>query len=228
MQRLPTPLALCFGPFSTLPADELVRELAENPNTTASRLGSRSVKKKVPDRTPDKTLDPADSRLGTSGSYLSLQKAAGSFGSLRAALGGSAKSRVSSRVPESPGSGSPGVWPEVELGGPPKRGLDWAPAAGTPTDPDPELGLGGAATPRTPTAKSEQATSIPESRAVECLANGAGSGSLAEPSAVLHVDERGSVENCGRRGGGWPGGRKGQDQAEGARASAADGAPLVT
>ncbi|KAK9822983.1 hypothetical protein WJX81_000456 [Elliptochloris bilobata] len=85
VQRLPTPLALCFGPFSTLPADQLVHELAENPNTTASRLGSRSSQigsKTLGDKPPEAETKAHTSEKGGS-------RSAGAAG-LRSAASGAA------------------------------------------------------------------------------------------------------------------------------------------
>jgi len=111
VQRLPTPLALCFGPFSTLPADEVVRELAENPHTTISSLGSghggSAGARALTPITPSAARAP--------GTPQGLRQRASTWGSsLGARLGVSPRGDRAS--PDAAANKPAGGWPEVELG----------------------------------------------------------------------------------------------------------------
>ena len=221
VQRLPTSLALCFGPFATLPANQLVHELAENPHTSASRLGRRDSA--AASQTPgsktlvpgSKTLDPGTpaSKPGqaTGGveeagaartSWFSKIRAGASAlqGSARARRGGSVKP-VGSGSPDSP----PGGWPDLELG---SLGAAQNGAARAKRRVLEFPGLEQGASTATPTPFSgatRQTGAMPRAAAGDGAvspwpasdgADGCAqtSDGLAEPSGVLRVAEDGSVE----------------------------------
>lgn len=222
VQRLPTPLALCFGPFATLPADQLVHELAENPHTSASRLGARGSAA-LPQTPGAKTLD-SGSQTPPPGTPASKpgQAAGGAEGAGAAraswfsrvrdganALQGAARSRrsgsvkpVGSNSPESP----PGGWPDLELGSMGAAQNSAAQAKCRALE-DPDLEQGGASAPVPATASGAPRQAGAAQRAA---ADGAAAGSrpapdavdgsaessssLAEPAGVLRVTEDGGVE----------------------------------
>ena len=222
MQRLPTPLALCFGPFATLPADQLVHELAENPHTSASRLGARgsaalpqTPAAKAPgpgSRNPDPGTPVSKPGAGADGAEGAGAGRASWFSRVRDganALQGTARSRrggsvkpVGSNSPETP----PGGWPDLELGslGGAQNGA--APAARRALeDPDLEQGSASAPVPATASGAPSQAGAAPRAAADGAAAgsrpapdavdgSAASSSSLAEPAGVLRVTEDGGVE----------------------------------
>ena len=220
MQRLPTPLALCFGPFATLPADQLVRELAENPHTSASRLrvtdsaalpatpgaktpGSHTLDPGTPASKPGQAAGGAEGVGTPRASWFSRVRDGASAlqGTARSRRGGSVKP-VGSTSPDSP----PGGWPDLELGslGGARNGA--APAARMARE-DADLEQGGASTPAPATASGapRQAGAAPRAAAdgaaagsrpaLDAVDASAGSSSsLAEPTGVLRVTEDGGVE----------------------------------
>jgi len=178
VQRLPTPLALCFGPFSTLPADEVVRELAENPHTTISSLGSghggSAGARALTPITPSAARAP--------GMPQGLRQRASTWGSgLGARLGVSPRGDRAS--PDAAADKPAGGWPEVELGaaggGVSEAQAGPAPVRGAPgrrdPDPDPELGLAPAAG-GAPGGESATLAASPQSRAAPPGASRAGDG----------------------------------------------------
>jgi hypothetical protein len=178
VQRLPTPLALCFGPFSTLPADEVVRELAENPHTTISSLGSghggSAGARALTPITPSAARAP--------GTPQGLRQRASTWGSsLGARLGVSPRGDRAS--PDAAANKPAGGWPEVELGAA-GGGVSEAQAGPAPVrgaagrrdaDPDPELGLAPAAG-GAPGGEAGRPAAAPQSRAAPRGTSGAGNG----------------------------------------------------
>ena len=214
MQRLPTPLALCFGPFATLPADQLVRELAENPHTSASRLratDSAALPATLGPKTPgSQTLDPgtpaskpgqgaqgAEGAGAVRASWFSrVRDGANALQSTaRSRRGGSVKP-VGSKSPETP----PGGWPDLELGslGGAQNGAAQAKRRAR-EDTDLEQGDASAPVPATAGAAAQRAAadgaaagSRPASDGVDGSAGS--SSSAAEAAGVLRVTEDGGVE----------------------------------